>query len=75
MIFEVKRFPYKARRIGRLIFTTCRQGSYAPFIDCAWTYDREGNKYTSKAIVWPFGNRNQYGERNPRRAFVVGWRE
>lgn len=71
----VRRFPHKGRKIWKLIVTTCQQPAGASFIDDAWTNDKDGYRYTSKAIVWPFGNKNEYGERNRRRAVVIGWRE
>jgi hypothetical protein len=70
-----KKFPYKGYRFRRLIVTSCKQGTGAPIIDDAWTNDREGNTYSSKCIVWPFGNKNQYGERLHRHGLVIGWRK
>lgn len=68
-LIERKQFPYLGQRLGKLIITTCKQSESAPFIDDSWTHDREGNRYVSKAIVWPFGK-----SKSRRRAFVIGWR-
>lgn len=68
------RLPYRAQRFGRLIVTTCRQGEGAPWIDDAWTHDREGNRYASKAILLTPWRKNRYGEHRRQRALVIGWR-
>ena len=78
LIFNVlyeKKLPYKGRRVGKLLVTTCRQPTGSPFVDDGWAHDQEGNDYNAKVIVWPFGNKNKYGDRNRRRGFVVGWRK
>lgn len=70
----MSRYPYKGRRFWKLIFTTCKQAGRAPFIDRAWTVDREGNSYTSCAILLRPWMKNQYGERPIQRAIVIGWK-
>ena len=70
-----RRYPYKARRLGRLVVTTCKQGSGAPWCDKAWTLDREGNVYSSLAFLLRPWRRGAHGTRLPGRALVVGWRK
>jgi hypothetical protein len=71
-----ERLPWKGHRVGRLILTTCRQGSGSPIIDDAFTHDADGNRYVSKAILLtPWRRKNRHGERPPMRALVIGWRE
>ena len=71
---EAVRYPYKGRRLWRLIFTTCKQGSGAPFIDDAWTHDEDGNRYVSKVILLTPWRRTPSGRRPPMRGLVIGWR-
>jgi hypothetical protein len=73
-VSERRGYPYRARRLGRLIVTWCRQGSGAPLIDHAWTVDREGNRYTSRAIHLRPWRKNRHGERLRGPALVIGWR-
>jgi hypothetical protein len=67
--------PWRVRKIGRLILTTCTQAGRAPFVDDGWTKDQEGNTYASKVILLAPWRRNRHGERPPMRALVVGWRQ
>lgn len=71
---ERRSFPYRGRRLGRLILTSCRQAAGAPVFDKAWTHDREGNRYTSLAILLTPWRKNRYGEHERQRALVVGWK-
>lgn len=67
------RYPNAGRRLGRLIITTCRQGTTPNLVDQAGTVDAEGNSYRSVAIVRPW-RRNRHGEYSAQRALVIGWR-
>lgn len=58
----------KARRLGRLIVTSCLQGQGAPLIDKANTIDVEGNRYKSWCIRLPFC------KHRPVKSLVIGWR-
>lgn len=64
--------PLKSYKLGKLIVTTCYQGSGAPFIDKGMTKDLLGNKYPSRIILltpW----RRRSGQSEVQRALVIGW--
>jgi hypothetical protein len=70
-----RQHPYRGWRIWRLVVTTCKQGTCRRIVDQAWTYDHDGNRYESVAIILRPWRRNQWGEYPPQRALVVGWRQ
>ena len=69
-----KRLPYKGRRLGRLIVTTCHNGAGAPIVDDSFIHDQEGNEYVGKSILLTPWRKNEYGERRRQRALTIGWR-
>jgi hypothetical protein len=69
-----RRYRFRAQRFGRLIVTTCIQGTCYRIVDEATTLDREGNRYASKAIILRPWRRNEWGEYLSQRALVIGWR-
>ena len=69
-----RRYRYRAQRFGRLIVTSCIQGTCHRITDRAWTQDREGNDYDSVAILLQPWRRNRWGEYLSQRALVIGWR-
>ena len=58
--------------IWKLCITTTIQGHGCPFVDRAWTNSTTA-RYQGRAIVWPFGHRDKWRARHPRRAIVIGW--
>jgi len=63
----------KGWKIGKLILTTCYQGSGAPFIDKAFITDSEKNHYEGYAVLLNPWKRNRYGESLIQKAFVFGY--
>jgi hypothetical protein len=74
MAVTERRYRYRAQRFGRLIVTTCIQGTCWRIVDEATTHDREGNRYASVAIILRPWRRNEYGEYQSQRALVIGWK-
>lgn len=64
---------FRGWHIWRIIITTCRTSTGSPFVDDAFTRDREGNEYISKAFLLMPWRKNKYGEHLSQRAFVIGW--
>jgi hypothetical protein len=73
-IKAVRPLPYRGYRFGRLLLTTCRQPTGAPFVDDSFSHDLEGNEYVGKSVLLAPWRRNEYGEHARQRAFTVGWR-
>lgn len=65
---------YKGRRLGRLIVTTCHNGTGAPLVDDSFIRDQEGNEYVGWSVLLTPWRKNEYGEHLRQRALTIGWR-
>lgn len=65
-------FLHRAHLIGRLLITTCNQGSGAPFIDRGFTRCADGRTARSKVILLTPWRRDAHGTRAEQRALVLG---
>jgi hypothetical protein len=67
-------YRHRAWTLGKLVLTTVYQAGAAPIVDLAWTEDKDGRRYRSRAILLSQWFCRQW-DREPGLALVVGWRD